>query len=224
MINNLQLHIVCVFVDSEHKFGNPVGIILDEGKEIDAKERQQIVTSLGYSESVFINNLESGNVSVHNSQNEIPFAGHALVGASWYMNTTRIEPLDALVCMGNSIKTWSEGDNVWVRASKDILPPWNYEELGNALVVETLLGSQVATYEHTFVWAWIDKEKGIVRARTFAPDWGIPEDEANGSGAMKLAMTLGKALEVHHGKGSIIYAKPFDSNFVDVGGRVSKYL
>lgn len=40
MVDNLQLHIVTVFVDSENKFGNPVGIILDEGREIDAKERQ----------------------------------------------------------------------------------------------------------------------------------------------------------------------------------------
>lgn len=224
MVNNLQLHIVTVFVDSENTFGNPVGIILDEGREIDAKERQQIVTSLGYSESVFINHLEAGDVSIHNPIEEIPFAGHALVGAAWYINTTRKNPLDTIVSKGGAIKTWTEGEQVWVRAKKDILPPWNYEELGSPLEVETLLGSQVAKKEHAFVWSWIDKEKGIIRARSFAPDWGIPEDEANGSGAMKLAMTLGRALEVHHGKGSVIYTKPVDAEFVDVGGRVKKYL
>ena len=224
MVDNLQFHIVTVFVDDENKFGNPVGIILDEGREIDSNERQQIVASLGYSESVFINDLKAGDVSVHNPKEEILFAGHALVGAAWYINTTRKEPLDTIFCKGGSIKTWCEDDQVWVRANKDILPPWNYEELGSPLEVETLLGSQVTTKKHAFVWAWIDKEKGVIRARSFAPDWGIPEDEANGSGSMKLAMTLGRALEVHHGKGSVIYTKPFETEFVDVGGKVKKYL
>lgn len=173
---------------------------------------------------MFINNLETGNVSIHNPNDEIPFAGHALVGAAWYINTTRKNTLEAIICKGGAVKTWSEGDQVWVRANKDILPPWNFEELGSPLDVDTLLGSQVATKEHTFIWAWLDKDKGIIRARSFAPDWGISEDEANGSGSMKLAMDLGRSLEVHHGKGSVIYVKPFDADFVDVGGRVNKYL
>lgn len=51
-------------------------------------------------------------------------------------------------------------------------------------------------------------------------DWGIPEDEANGSGSMKLAHMLNRELTVHHGKGSIVYAKPFDQYVAIVGGRV----
>lgn len=74
--------------------------------------------------------------------------------------------------------------------------------------------------EHTFAWAWINEDKGLIRARTFAPDWGIPEDEANGSGSMQLASILERKIEVIHGKGSIIYAKPEKSHFADVGGRV----
>lgn len=65
-----------------------------------------------------------------------------------------------------------------------------------------------ASKEHTIVWSWIDKEKGIVRARTFASDWNIPEDEANGSGAMKLANSLNRNLIIHHGKGSVIHSTP----------------
>jgi predicted PhzF superfamily epimerase YddE/YHI9 len=60
----------------------------------------------------------------------------------------------------------------------------------------------------------------MIRARTFAADWGIPEDEANGSGAMRLASTLGKTLEIHHGKGSVIYARRANERFAEVGGRV----
>lgn len=57
----------------------------------------------------------------------------------------------------------------------------------------------------------VDKNTGIVRARTFSPDWGIPEDEANGSGAMKLAMVL---------KGSVIYANPIAAGLIELGGQV----
>ena len=64
--------------------------------------------------------------------------------------------------------------------------------------------------------------KGLIRARTFAPDWGIPDDEANGSGAMKLAATLERSIEIIHGKGSVIYAKPWKADFADLGGRVTE--
>lgn len=70
------------------------------------------------------------------------------------------------------------------------------------------------------VWAWIDKKRGLVRARTFAPDWGILEDQANGSGSMQLAKRLGKRLEIYHGLGSVIYARPKNNSFADIGGRV----
>jgi hypothetical protein len=59
-----------------------------------------------------------------------------------------------------------------------------------------------------------------IPARTFAPDWGIAEEEASGSGAMRISSLLVKELEVHHGKGSVIYVKPLPNNFTAVGGRV----
>jgi predicted PhzF superfamily epimerase YddE/YHI9 len=60
----------------------------------------------------------------------------------------------------------------------------------------------------------------LIRARTFAPAWGIVEDEANGSGAMKLASNLQKPLKLIHGKGSIIFVKPAGDNQIQVGGQV----
>ena len=75
--------------------------------------------------------------------------------------------------------------------------------------------------KHTVVWSWMDISRGLVRARTFAPDWGIPEDQANGSGSMLLASKLDRKLEIHHGDGSIIFAKPIDKVSAEVGGLVS---
>lgn len=220
MNTDLNIHTVRVFVDQNGKFGNPVGIILDEGNKIDKKERQRIVTKLGYSESVFINNLNSGNVSIFNPQKEVSFAGYAMVGTAWLINKIRNKPIDSLTCGGGSIKIWRDNDKTWIRANLKMMPDWKYEQIKNAAEVESLSSKETLSKKHTFLWAWIDEKKGLVRARTFALDWGIPEDEANGSGSMKLAATLGRSLEIFHGKGSIIYVKPWKLDFCDLGGRI----
>lgn len=68
------------------------------------------------------------------------------------------------------------------------------------------------------VWAWINKPKGLIRARTFAADWDIPEAQGNGSGSMLLASSVGRPIQIKHGKGSVIFAKPAPNNRADIGG------
>ncbi|MBI5620582.1 PhzF family phenazine biosynthesis protein [Candidatus Gottesmanbacteria bacterium] len=220
MNNGIKIHTLRVFVDEKGNFGNPVGVILDEKNQIDKKERQRITTGLGFSESVFINDLRIGDVSIFNPRKEVSFAGHAMVGTAWFINKTTSQRIDSLTCAGGSIKTWVDNDKIWIRANLSMMPAWQFEQLKNTMEVVNLSPPLTLSKKHTFVWAWLDEIKGLIRARTFAPDWGIPEDEANGSGSMKLAATLGRSIEIMHGKGSIIYAKPWKSDFVDLGGRV----
>ncbi len=222
MNNGIKIHTLRVFVDEQGNFGNPVGVILDEGNRIDKKERQRITTELGFSESVFINNLDTGNVSIFNPRKEVPFAGHAMVGTAWFINKTRNPPLDSLTCLGGFIKTWRDNDKTWIRAALSMMPEWNYEQQKNVTDVAHLSPQIALSKKHIFVWAWVDENRGLIRARTFARDWGIPEDEANGSGSMRLAATLGRNIEIRHGKGSIIHAKPWKSDFADLGGRVKE--
>ncbi|PJE62396.1 hypothetical protein COU88_05255 [Candidatus Roizmanbacteria bacterium CG10_big_fil_rev_8_21_14_0_10_39_6] len=122
--------------------------------------------------------------------------------------------------MNNTIEARLENGLTWVRGDLSILPPWNCEELATATLVDTISREQALAKEHTVVWSWMDKNESTVRARTFASDWGIPEDEANGSGSMKLAAHLGKNLIIYHGMGSIIYANPSAHGYTEVGGRV----
>lgn len=89
--------------------------------------------------------------------------------------------------------------------------------------LEELTGPQLPNQGHVQLWCWIDKKKGLIRARTFAPDWGIPEDEANGSGCMRLAAVLGRDITVVHGKGSVIYARPSSPGYSEIGGLVSSF-
>ena len=70
------------------------------------------------------------------------------------------------------------------------------------------------------MWAWIDEAKGLIRARTFAADWDIPEAQGNGSGSMVLAARLNRSIEIKHGIGAVIFAQPASNNYVNVGGRI----
>jgi len=70
------------------------------------------------------------------------------------------------------------------------------------------------------VWAWLDEQAGVVRERVFAPDVGIPEDEATGAAAVLLGAQLARPLQIHQGKGSRIVATPLENGMVEIGGRV----
>ena len=216
----ITTNILHVFTDNEGKFGNPLGIIVDENNLIDKSERQKIALQNGYCETVFINNITERNISIYNSTEEIPFAGHAVVGTSYFLNKKYNLPIKYLVGIKGVIESWSEESLIWVKGDLVIMPEWNFEQLESAISVDKLTFDQTILKEHTFVWAWIDKVKGLIRARTFANDWEIPEDEANGSGSMLLAVNLNRNLVIHHGKGSVIYARPSQHGFGEVGGLV----
>ncbi len=223
MDKHVGVHVLRAFVNKAGQYGNPVGIVLDEKQELNPKVRQKIATSLSFSESVFINDLKERKVSIFNPIKEVRFAGHALLGASYFINNVLNKSINFLECRAGRVQTWQENELTWIRANLENIPPWHHEELPSGSLVENLSEKQSKCKEHTIVWAWIDRNKGIAKARTFAPDWGIPEDEANGSGSMQLAAILKQKLEIHHGKGSIIYAHCAETGFADVGGRVKVY-
>ena len=216
----IEPKILRVFVNEEGRFGNPVGVVVDEEKKITQEDRQKIAIKLGFSESVFIDDLATRTVSIYNPEHEVKFAGHALVGTAYYLEKLLGTSVGFVKCKAGVVEVRTVDDKIWVKSSLEGTPPWIFQELSGPDEVDDLIFGQRKKYMHTVVWAWIEKKSGIVRARTFAPDWGIPEDEANGSGSMQLANRLGRDLEIHHGKGSVIYAKPEGQNMAEVGGRV----
>lgn len=203
-----QMKILKVFTNEKGEFGNPVGIIVDIEKKIDNKNRQQMAIDSGFSEIVFINNLETQDVSIFSPTRQIPFAGHALVGTSYFFNSVLNLPTTEIVSMDKKIKSWQQDNLTFVEADLSILPNWNLEELKTPNEVEQMEIVVSASKEHTLIWSWINEKEGIVRARTFASDWNIAEDEANGSGAIKLASLVNRNLVIHHGKGSVIHSTP----------------
>jgi len=152
-----------------------------------------------------------------NSMQPVEFSGHALLGTAWFLHQETNNSPETLTCANRTIPIYKD-NFLWIRGPLSITPDWNHVQVERVSEIENLGEKTTQSYKHTITWAWLDEGKKLIRARTFAPDWGIPEDEANGSGSMQLASQLNSEITVLHGKGSIVHAKPHDEEYVDVGG------
>lgn len=209
-----------VCVDKTGKFGDPTPVIVDEGNKITDAERQALAIRLGAPETVFINSIADAHISIIHTQGEVDFAGVPALGAAWLLTKLHQKPITSMQSRAGKITVSQEGEITWVRADLATMPPWHHRRLESTAEVEGLTLDDTKSWEHTMIWAWTDEANGRIRARTFATDWDIPEAEGNGSGSMMLAAMLGKSLEITHGNGSVIFARPAPSNCAELGGRI----
>ncbi len=216
-MKSYKLNTVYVFVNSFGEFGNPVEIVHDLHKNLSYKERLKISQDTGYSETVFIESLDKPNISIFNPQEEVDFAGHAILGTYWYFENIIKLKIKNIRCKTTTIDC-VKSELYWIKSDINSLPSWNFLQLDNLIDVETFSIEKALDLKHTVVWAYMDNSESIIRARTFASDWGIPEDEANGSGSMLLASKLNKKIKIVHGKGSEIYAEPRENGEILLGG------
>jgi predicted PhzF superfamily epimerase YddE/YHI9 len=209
-----------VSTDENGNYGDAASVVLDEGKHISDPERQTMTRKLNTGETIFINDVATADITVMHPQGEIDFAGVGVLATAWLL--TKIKGKQTTVIHGrdNEITTWQDGEITWVQSDLSTMPPWHHKQLGSAEAVERLTIEEMKTTKHTMTWAWINEAKGLIRARTFASDWDIPEAQGNGSGSMLLAAQLERSVEIRHGKGSIIFAKPAADNCADIGGRL----
>jgi len=213
--------IVRVFTDEDGQHGNPLGIV-ENPADLGPDERQALAAALGYSESIFLDDPDKAEISIYNLRQQIPFAGHAAVGAAWILARLTGHHPAVLRMPGGEAPSWTDDAGIWVRAPLAITPPWWAERLDDADRVDQLTGPLSPTQDFTQLWAWIDEPAGIARMRTYATRVGIPEDEACGTGAMRLAAALGRHLTIHHGAGSVIQAAPGPAGYADIGGQVAE--
>ncbi len=210
-----KLHILRVFV-GESGGGNPLGVFL-EGGEIPEKDRQRVAADLGFSETVFVEDPRRGELRIFTPKTELPFAGHPLVGTAWMLAQKGSEA-PALRPPAGEVPTRFEGELTFISGRPEWAPPFDHLELGSPAEVEELEGPPDGQ-DLAGVWAWQDREAGVVRARVFAPRVGVAEDEATGAHAVKLAARLGRKITICQGKGSLILAKPQPDGSVEIGGR-----
>ncbi len=218
------VRIVRVFTGAGGRHGNPAGIVADAATTAPGTDhRQTLAAALGHIETVFLDDPDKAQISIYSPRRPVPFAGHAAVGAAWVLARLLGRHPEILhIAAGYAVPTWVDAEGVWVRAPLAITPPWWQERLPGPAHVEELTGPQSPTQDMTQLWAWADEGAGVVRMRTFAARVGIGEDEACGSGAMRLAAALGRPLTIHHGRGSVIHARPGPPGYADIGGHVSE--
>lgn len=217
-----DVNVLRVFTDEQGNFGDIATVIFDEGRATSDDTRQEIARSLEAVETVFVNDATAHQVSFVHGQGEIDFAGVPALGVAWLLGQREGMPISQLKGRRGEIIITHEGGLTWVRADLSTMPPWNHVQYADSDSVDRISVRDTVDWEHTMVWAWINENDGYIRARTFAADWDIPEAMGNGSGSMLLARLLGRAIEIRHGQGSVIHARPAGDGFADIGGRVSE--
>lgn len=209
-------HVVSVFVGDEGRGGNLLGVFVD-GAEVPESERQRIAADLGFSETVFVDDPERGEVRIFTPAVELPFAGHPSLGTAWLLRRER-EPIALLRPPAGEVRVRYEDDRTWIAARPEWSPFFEYIQYDSPGEIDGLAEGPPAIGS-AYCWAWEDELAGTVRARSFDPAYGIPEDEATGSAALVLSTRLGRSLTVHQGVGSLIVTRLLDDGFVEVGGR-----
>ena len=211
-----RLHILRVFCADDGSGGNGLGVFLD-GPEVPSELRQAVATDIGLSETVFVDDPDAGAFQIFTPAVELNFAGHPSVGAAWLLGRERSRVERLRVAAGELAVRW-EDDLPFVRARPEWGPPWELIELGSPDEVEAL-DPEAPVHDLGLTWAWTDEAAGTVRARAFGRRIGIAEDEATGSAAIRLCVSLGRPIDIHQGHASRILARPAGDGQAEIGGR-----
>ena len=211
-----RLHVLRVFVGDGGAGGNPLGVFLD-GAQVAEGERQGIAADHGFSETVFVEDPEQGRLRIFTPKEELPFAGHPLVGTAWLLTSEGLD-VPTLRPPAGEVPVRVEGGVTFISGRPEWTPPYEHIELASPAEVEALAGPPNGQ-DLAGVWAWEDERAGYVRARVFPIRSGIDEDEATGAHAVRLATRLARTIIIRQGKGSLIFADPQPDGTVEIGGR-----
>ncbi|MEU9042162.1 MULTISPECIES: PhzF family phenazine biosynthesis protein [unclassified Kitasatospora] len=202
-----------VFCGPGGGYGNALGVVRDGAAVPESADRQEIARELGFSETVFVDDPERGEIDIYTPTLRLPFAGHPCVGAAWVLG------VDRLVTAAGVVGVRREGGLTRIEARPEWAPPRTLRQYGSAAEVEAL--EVPPPGEWIYAWAWQDEAAGTVRARAFPGRGdGIDEDEATGAAALLLTARLGRALTVTQGRGSQLMTGPRPGGLIEVGGRV----
>jgi predicted PhzF superfamily epimerase YddE/YHI9 len=213
-----ELTILKVFVGSDGRGGNPLGVFLD-GSAIPPDRRQGVAHELNYSETVFVDDQQEGRIQILTPARELPFAGHPSVGTSWLLHETGT-PIGVLRPPAGDVAVRRDAERTWVTAHPGwVAHPFRFDQLESPDGVDAFPQPPMGE-PGRYVWAWIDEAAGELRSRSFPTDFGILEDEATGLAAVMLCGELRRDLTIRQGVGSEIVARPQQDGMVEIGGRV----
>jgi predicted PhzF superfamily epimerase YddE/YHI9 len=212
-----DVHVLRVFLSPDGVGGNPLGVVLD-GASVPPENRQAVAAELNFSETVFVDDAQTGAIRIFTPASELIFAGHPTVGTAWLLDHVGT-PVKQLQPPAGTVPTWREHGLTWIRGRAEWAPSMTFQQFGSPAEIDALKGAPDG--EGVFyAWAWEDELTGHVRSRMFGPALGIVEDEATGAAAVRLTSELARPLRIRQGVGSILHTVPGPDNTVDLGGEV----
>jgi predicted PhzF superfamily epimerase YddE/YHI9 len=217
----IDVTVLRVFTDPERNFGNPLGVV--DASQVEPSGRQDLAAQLGYSETIFVDLPTAGattaHATIHTPRTEIPFAGHPTVGASWWLREQGM-PINTLQVPAGIVQVSRYKDLTAISARAEWAPEFAVHDLDS---LDALLSADPADFPDDiahYLWTWTDRSAGSLRARMFASNLVVPEDEATGSAAMRITDYLSRDLRITQGKGSVIETTWSPDGWVRVAGRV----
>jgi len=208
-------HVVRVFTRGDQG-GNHLGVVNDVVGVSD-EQMQAIATELGFSETVFVDWVDpfvDPRVRIFTPVEELPFAGHPLVGTAWVLSMlgpgatgiigtsvgpvtyTAVDEVVTITCE-IPIDVLDAGDVLAAAAAAGMPEPIFAVHLGLPkayLIGEYATFGDVAGLEPDmdglrshFSFMAYARDGDMVKARFFAPASGVDEDPATGSAAVALA-------------------------------------
>ena len=209
-----DVHVLRVFT-REDVGGNHLGVVTDVD-DLTAERMQAIATQLGYSETVFID-VPARSIRIFTPADELPFAGHPLVGAAAFLAEEHGVSEDTLSTGVGPIRYQAAGWRADVECRIPVTPvdpddvaevslaagmpmpittaclglPKEYliAEYADAMTVGALVPDMEALTGRFGFLAYA-RAGDEVKARFFAPGTAVPEDPATGSAAVALAHAL----------------------------------
>jgi PhzF family phenazine biosynthesis protein len=128
-----KLHVLRVFCGQDGGGGNPLGVFLDS-REVRADDRQRVAADLGFSETVFVDDAERGEVRIFTPATELPFAGHPVVGTAWLLARERGAVASLRVPAGE-VPVRDEGGLTFAAGRPEWMPEFAFVEVGSAAEV-----------------------------------------------------------------------------------------
>ena len=209
------LHVLRVFTAADGGHGNLLGVFL-AGEEVPEGRRQAVAADLGYSETVFVEERETGRMRIFTPAAELPFAGHPSVGTAWLLAREGAPP-PVLRPPAGEVPVRHDGELIWIGGRPEWVDAFTFRQLDSVAAVDAL---DPGRFEGVgaYCWAWEDEDAGRLRSRAFFPDFGIAEDEATGAAAVVLCSRLEREVEIRQGRGSRLLARPLGDGMIEVGG------
>ena len=217
----IDVTVLRVFTDPDGNFGNPLGVV--DAAQVEPSDRQDLAAQLGYSETIFVDlpvmGATTAVATIYTPRTEIPFAGHPTVGASWWLRAQDM-PINTLQVPAGIVQVSHDKDLTAISARAEWAPVFAIHDIDS---VDALLSADPADFPDDvahYLWTWTDRSAGSLRARMFASNLGVREDEATGSAAMRITDYLSRDLTITQGKGSVIETTWNPEGWVGVAGRV----